>query len=45
LEDELVNVVEEFIKDKMGMASFEKDKAFPENNIQTNENADDIYKR
>ncbi len=45
LEDELVNVVEEFIKEKMGVASLEKDKAFPENNIQTNENAEDIYKR
>ena len=45
LEDELVNVVEEFIKEKMGVAALEKDKAFPETNIQSNENAEDIYKR
>ena len=29
----------------MSVGSYEKDKAFPENNLQTNDNADDIYKR
>jgi hypothetical protein len=45
LEDQLVTCVEEFINSKMSVSSYEKDKAFPENNIQTNDNADDIYKR
>lgn len=45
LEDQLVNSVEEFIKEKMNVGSLEKDKAFPENNIQTNENAEDLYKK
>src|SRR3569833_2883106 len=44
-EDQLVTSVEEFIRDKMSVGSLEKEKAFPENNIQTNENAEDIYKR
>ena len=37
--------MEDFVKEKMGVVALEKDKAFPENNIQTNENAEDIYKR
>ena len=45
LEDQLVNTVEEFIKQKMNVGAIDKDKAFPENNIQTNENAEDLYKK
>lgn len=45
LEDQLVSSVEEFIKEKMSVGAFEKDKAFPENNFQTNENQDDLYKQ
>ena len=29
----------------MGVGSFEKEKAFPETNVQQNENAEDLYKR
>jgi hypothetical protein len=29
----------------MNVGSLDIDKAFPENNIQTNENAEDLYKR
>lgn len=45
LEDQLISSVEEYIKGKMNMGSLDIDKAFPENNIQTNENAEDLYKR
>jgi hypothetical protein len=45
LEDQLIQSVEGFIKEKMGVAEYDKDKAFPENNIQKNDNADDLYKR
>ncbi len=45
LEDNLVKSVEEFIKEKMSVGEIDKDKTFPENNIQTNENAEDLYKR
>lgn len=45
LEDSLIQSVEEFIKSKMSLGEFEKDKAFPENNMQTNDNAEDLYKR
>ena len=37
--------VEEFIKEKMGVGAYEKDKAFPETNVQTNENAEELYKK
>lgn len=37
--------MEEFIKEKMTVDAIDKDKAFPENNNQTNDNADDLYKR
>jgi hypothetical protein len=33
LEDQLVKSVEEFIKEKMGVGAFEKEKAFPETNV------------
>lgn len=45
LEDNLIASVEEFIKEKMTVDAIDKDKAFPENNNQTNDNADDLYKR
>ena len=45
LEDQLVKSVEEFIKEKMGVGAFEIEKAFPETNVQTNENAEELYKR
>lgn len=45
LEDQLVKSVEEFIREKMQVAAFEKDKAFPETNVQINENSEEIYKR
>ena len=45
LEDQLVKSVEEFIKEKMSVGSYEKDKAFPETNVQTNENAEELYKK
>ena len=44
-EDDLVSVVEEYIKERMGVGAFEAEKAFPESNVQANENAEDIYKR
>ena len=45
LEDNLVKSVEDFIREKLGVGEIDKDKTFPENNIQTNENAEDLYKR
>lgn len=33
LEEDLLTVVEDFIKEKMNVQSYEKEKAFPENNI------------
>jgi hypothetical protein len=45
MEDNLITSVEEFIKEKMAVEALEKEKAFPENNNQINENADDLYKR
>ena len=45
LEDNLIESVETFIKEKMAVDAIEKDKAFPENNNQTNENAEDLYKK
>jgi len=45
LEDQLVMSVVVFIQEKMNVGDLDKDKAFPENNIQTNENAEDFYKR
>lgn len=45
LEDNLIASVEEFIKERMAVDVIEKDKAFPENNNQQNDNADDLYKR
>jgi hypothetical protein len=38
-------VVEEFIKEKMGVTALEMEKAFPETNIQTNESPEELYKR
>lgn len=45
LEDSLVTSVEEFVFQKMGVGSLDRQKAFPESNIQANENAEDLYKR
>jgi len=45
LEDKLVTSVEQFIKEKMNVDTIDVNKAFPENNIQTNDNAEDLYKR
>jgi hypothetical protein len=45
LEDNLIESVETFIKERMTVDAIEKDKAFPENNNQTNENAEDLYKK
>ena len=45
MEDNLITSVEEFIKEKMTVEAIEKEKAFPENNNQVNENAEDLYKR
>jgi hypothetical protein len=45
LEDSLIQSVEGFIKEKMNVSEYDKAKAFPENNIQTNENSEDLYKR
>lgn len=45
MEDNLITSVEDFIKEKMTVEAIEKDKAFPENNNQVNENAEDLYKR
>ena len=45
LEDQLVTTVETFIKEQMNVGNYDKDKAFPENNIQVNENAEDLYKK
>lgn len=47
LEDQLVKSVEEFIKDRMQVAAIDSDKAFPDasGNVQTNENAEELYKR
>lgn len=47
LEDSLVKSVEEFIKDRMGVAAIDTEKAFPdaEGNVQQNENVEELYKR
>jgi hypothetical protein len=47
LEDQLVKSVEEFIKERMQVAAIDNEKAFPDasGNIQTNENAEELYKR
>ena len=47
LEDSLVKSVEEFIKERMSVAAFDAEKAFPdaEGNVQQNENAEELYKR
>jgi len=47
LEDQLVTSVEAFIKERMQVAEIQSDKAFPDasGNVQTVENADELYKR
>lgn len=47
MEDSLVKSVEEYIKERMSVGSFEQEKAFPDaqGNVQTNENAEELYKR
>ena len=43
-EDKLVSQIETFIKDKMNVTAIDTTKAFPESNIQVNENAEEVYK-
>lgn len=47
LEDQLVKSVEEFIKERMSVSSFEQEKAFPDagGNVQVVEGVEEIYKR
>jgi len=46
LEDSLIKSVSEFIKDRMSVAAIDNEKAFPDaDNVQSNENVEDIYKR
>ena len=44
-EDKLVEVVETFIKGRMNLGEIDKEKTFPENNVQQNDNAEEVCKQ